>query len=85
MSSNYFQRLLFGFVNSKALPDTSLFLKNSPALLRWTFWFSFVWLFFFVISNAFDYVVLVAVISAAHTQIGWLVASRLETVLYVKG
>lgn len=42
MSSNYFQMLLFGLVNSKALPDMSQFLKNSPALLRWTFCFSFV-------------------------------------------
>lgn len=41
MSSNSFQMLLFGFVNSTAVPDTSLVLKNSPALLRWTFCFSF--------------------------------------------
>lgn len=84
MSSNYFQMWLFGFVNSKALPAMSLFLKNSPVLLRWMFWFSFMKLFCFAISNVFDCVVLVAAISAVHTWIGRPVASWLETVLNVK-
>lgn len=84
MSSNYFQMLPFGFVNRKALPDTSLFLKNSPALSGWTFCYSVVRSFLFVISNAFNYVVLGPVISAVRTWRGWLVASSLETVLNLK-
>lgn len=84
MSSNYFQMWLFGFVKSKDLL-ASLFVKNSPVLLRWTFWFTSMKLFCFAISNVFDCVVLTAAVSAAHTWIAWLVASWLETVLNVKG
>lgn len=85
MSSNYFQMWLFGFVNSRDLPAMSLFAKNSPVLLRWTFWFSSMKLFCFAISNVFDCVVLIAAMSAVHTWIGWLVASWLETALNAKG